>query len=188
VSLPAAALAVVSSVAASGQSSAAVTAPAGATPEKAAAEAQDVARHQALEAAAANAGTARASQAAKRADAATRALAAAGPAPQKWPEGIFQDGEAPASGSVFLGRNRWVGTLAGRSVAVYAGRAGTDDTIGRVLVTTAGPTMALESAYMRDLPGSGALVVTSAQGGLLTLTDVRGGTHVFDLAAERFRP
>lgn len=100
-----------------------------------------------------------------------------------WPRGVIDDPEAPASGSRFLGRNRWVGLVGGRVVAVYAGAAGVDDAgvaskDGRVLVQWAdGAT----SASPPDLVGSGPLRVISEGGGRLVLHDAGGARHVLDL-------
>jgi len=101
-----------------------------------------------------------------------------------WPTGIFQDTEAPAPGGVFLGTNRWVGPVAGTTVAVYAGVSGSDPTTGRLLVVVEGPTLDPTTV---DLPGSGALTATSADGDLLTVTDASGATHVFDVAARAWQ-
>jgi hypothetical protein len=105
-----------------------------------------------------------------------------------WPEGIFEDGEAPTSGINFLGTNRWVGTVDGQTYAVHAGRAGSEEdaSIGRVFVLRQGTGTTQPVGYFRDLAGVGALRVTAAEGSLITLVDAAGGRHVFDLAAEAF--
>jgi hypothetical protein len=107
---------------------------------------------------------------------------------QPWPEGIFEDREAPTSGVNFLGTNRWVGTFDGQTYAVHAGRAGSEEDagIGRVFVLRQGTGTTEPVGYFRDLAGVGALRVTAAEGSLITLVDAAGGTHVFDLAAEAF--
>lgn len=121
--------------------------------------------------------------AAKRAEAARVAAQLAAEVPPKWPEGIFADSEAPAPGTVFLGTNRWVGTVAGRSVAVYAGRAGDNPATGRLMVVNAGPDMSVDSSRFVDLPGSGALRITAAIGATLTIVDAQGRSYTFDAAA-----
>jgi hypothetical protein len=103
-----------------------------------------------------------------------------------WPEGIFEDPEAPAPGSRFLGTNRWVGDVNGRSVAVYAGVAGEDQTIGRLLVIAVGSSMSIENASWVDLPGAGRLKIVSATRSAVTVTDSRGGVHVFDAATKKW--
>lgn len=105
----------------------------------------------------------------------------------EWPVGIFDDPEAPAPGMVFLGTNRWVGKIGGRSVAVHAGRAGDDPTLGRVLVVwassggTTGTTL--------DLPGAGALEVVAGEpdSTTLTLVDAAGVRHVLDVVSQAWR-
>lgn len=120
--------------------------------------------------------------AAKKAEEARMAAQPAPPAPAKWPEGIFADNEAPAPGAVFLATNRWVGTVAGRSVAVYAGRAGDNATTGRLMVVSAAPDMTVESSRFVDLPESGELRITSAAGATLTIVDAQGAEHTFDVS------
>jgi hypothetical protein len=149
--------------------------------------AQDAQRQQQLEQVASSPKASAAAVAAKGADAArmtqnslTDSDSAA------WPEGIFEDSEAPAPGSVFLGTNRWVGTVDGHQVAVFAGCAGEDPSVGRVMVTVAGDTAQSTSGYSVDLPGAGSLQVVSASGSLLVLTDAQGGQHNFDVSAGRF--
>jgi len=117
--------------------------------------------------------------AAKQDEAARVAATPAEPAPPKWPEGIFADTEAPAPSSMFLCTNRWVGTVAGRSVAVYAGRAGDDPATGRLMVVNAAADMSIDSSRFVDLPGSGELRITSANGTTLTIMDAQGGEYTF---------
>ena len=125
--------------------------------------------------------------AAKQADQAQRAQAMVAEIPARWPEGIFADSEAPAPGSVFLGTNRWVGTLAGTSVAVYAGRAGENESTGRLMIQYAGSDMSITSARLVDVPGSGALRITSASGTTLTIVDAKGASHTFDVASSNWK-
>jgi hypothetical protein len=156
-------------------------------PEKQALEAQDAQRHQQLSEVASSPQASAAAVASKQADAARMSQDLAADAPeQPWPAGIFADGEAPAPGSVFLGTSRWVGVIDGHSVAVYAGSAGEDSTLGRVLVTAVGSDMDLASSYSVDLPGAGALRVIAANGHLVVMTDSKGANHTFDVAAGRF--
>lgn len=105
------------------------------------------------------------------------ANAQAGSASTSWPTGIFQDTEAPAPGSVFLGTNRWVGEAGDHIAAVYAGVSGSDASTGRLLIAVDGPTMTPTTV---DLTGSGALRVASADGSVLSITDAGGRTHLFD--------
>ncbi len=160
---------------------------AGISAEKAALEAQDRRLHQQLEATAADPKLAAAAIAAKAASGlqAAKDQAAQPSVKPAWPEGIFQDGEAPASGSRFLGTNRWVGTVAGRTIAVFAGQSGEDPSMGRLLVMTAGPSMGVSSGRTVDLPGVGPLSVASASGGTLSIMDSRGVAHAFDVAKAR---
>lgn len=101
-----------------------------------------------------------------------------------WPTGIFEDPEAPASGGDFLGSNRWVGLVGDTTVAVYAGVSGTDATTGRLLIAVDGPTI---TGARIDLAGSGALRVASADGAVLSITDVSGHTHLFDVATRTWQ-
>ncbi len=161
---------------------------AGISAEKAALEAQDRLLHQQLEATAAVPELAAAAIAAKAASGlrAAKDQAAQPSVEPAWPEGIFEDGEAPAPGSRFLGTNRWVGTVAGQSIAVFAGQSGEDPSMGRLLVITAGPSMSVQSGNTVDLPGVGALRVAAASGGTLSVMDSRGVAHAFDAAAARW--
>jgi hypothetical protein len=157
-------------------------------PEKRAVEAEDAQRHQQLSDVASSPEASAAVVASKEADAARMSqVLGADSSEQPWPTGIFADGEAPAPGSVFLGTSRWVGVIDGHTVAVYAGSAGEDPSLGRVLVATAGPDMDLASSYSVDLPGAGALRVIAAKGNLLVTRDSKGANHTFDVAAGRFR-
>jgi hypothetical protein len=151
----------------------------GLPPDKARALAVEQQWQQQLQADAADPAKSAAIIAAKKAEAARVAAASAAPVPQKWPEGIFADREAPAPGSVFLCTNRWVGTVAGRSVAVYAGRAGDDPATGRLMVVNAAADMSIDSSRFVDLPGSGELRITSANGTTLTIVDAQGGEYTF---------
>lgn len=156
----------------------------GLPPDKARALAVEQQWQQRLQADAADPARSAAIIAAKRAEAAQVAARPAEPVPQKWPEGIFADREAPASGSVFLCTNRWVGTVAGRSVAVYAGRAGDDPDTGRLMVVNAADDMSIDSSRFVDLPGSGELVITSANGTTLTIADAQGSEYTFAVSED----
>jgi hypothetical protein len=125
--------------------------------------------------------------AAKDAEAGPVAGELAASASPKWPEGIFADSEAPAPSSVFLGTNRWVGTVAGRSVAVYAGRAGDNLATGRLMVVNAASDMSVDSSRFVDLPGSGQLRITSASGSTLTIVDAQGAEHMFDVSSSTWK-
>ncbi|WP_062464166.1 hypothetical protein [Demequina soli] len=120
--------------------------------------------------------------AAKARDDAAHAAAAATAAPvaNSWPVGIFDDPEAPASGSELLGTNRWVGVVDGVTMAAWAGVSGTDPTLGRVLVATDDGTGAHE---MIGLEGVGRLTIVSEDAGSLYVVDEHGDTHVLDLRA-----
>lgn len=156
------------------------------SPDKAAVEARLAARNAELEKIASSPELSAAVVARKKADQARANATAAAPGiVTPPPEGIFEDPEAPASGSVFLGTNRWVGQVAGKTVAVYAGRAGEDESVGRLLIMVAGPSMQTESGGHADLAGTGALRVASADGTTLTITDARGKTHTFDVVTRR---
>ncbi|MHB8275540.1 MAG: hypothetical protein ACYDC9_12395, partial [Dermatophilaceae bacterium] len=125
--------------------------------EKVALEAQDRLLHDKLEAVAVVPDQREAANAAKSVSGKLVAQAQLGltEAEPGWPEGIFEDSEAPVSDSQFLGTNRWVGTVAERTVAVYAGQAGDDPSTGRLLVMTAVPSMGVEAAgFTVDLPGA----------------------------------
>jgi hypothetical protein len=112
------------------------------------------------------------------------ALPSGDPVPvDDWPQGIFDDPEAPAPGSEFLGDNRWVGLLDKHSVAVYAGVAGDDPSLGRLLVMSAVPDDSGQLGYKIDLPGGGPLRVLDARGTDLVIADSHGGEHIFDVRA-----
>lgn len=107
-----------------------------------------------------------------------------------WPKGIFEQPEAPASSLDFRGTNRWVGTVDGHTVAVYAGVAGSAagdaaDT-GRVLILRPGPADAPTEArggYV-DLPGAGTLrVVAFDEVPILTIRDSNGSDHYLDVSS-----
>jgi len=156
-------------------------------PEKAQIQAVEQRWQDRLQAKAADPHAKAAALAAKQADQAQRAQARVAEIPAKWPEGIFADNEAPAPGSEFLGTNRWVGTLAGNSVAVYAGRAGENESTGRLMIQYARPDMGISSSRFVDLPGSGALRITSASGTTLTIADANLVRHTFDVVSSGWK-
>jgi len=156
-------------------------------PEKAQIQAVEQQWQDRLQANAADPEAKAAALAAKQADQAQRAQAMVAEVPAKWPEGIFANGEAPAPGSEFLGTNRWVGTLAGNSVAVYAGRAGENESTGRLMIQYARPDMGISSSRFVDLPGSGALRITSASGTTLTIADANLVRHTFDVVSSGWK-
>ncbi|WP_377322000.1 hypothetical protein ACFJIY_22145 [Pimelobacter simplex] len=124
----------------------------------------------------------------KAAEAAAQATEASdSDAGDEWPVGIFDDAEAPVPGMVFLGTNRWVGKIGGRSIAVYAGRAGDDPTIGRVLVVWASSEDTRGTTL--DLPGAGALEVVAGEpdSTTLTLVDAAGARHVLDVVSQAWQ-
>ena len=162
---------------------------AGISAEKLALEAQDRLQHQQLEAKAADPKQQQATIDAKNQSAqqAARERANQTVTEPAWPVGIFEDSEAPASSSQFRGTNRWVGTVAGLSVAVYAGQAGEDPSTGRLLVMTADRSIGVQAArFTVDLPGAGSLRVASARAATLTITDSRGAARIFDVAARKW--
>lgn len=97
----------------------------------------------------------------------------------EWPTGIFDDPEAPASGTTFLGSNRWVGLVDGAYLVVYAGRSGADPTTGMILAFWSDG----RPGYSLYKPGTGALTVVSARDAALTLRDEGGRTHVLHALA-----
>ncbi|MFD2023993.1 peptidase inhibitor family I36 protein [Promicromonospora aerolata] len=104
-----------------------------------------------------------------------------------WPSGIFADAEAPARGAEFRGGNRWVGQVADRTLIVWAGRSGTDASLGRLLIASAGTDGMLRSHDVVDVPGAGTLRVASAHAGVLVLVDEHGARHRFDAGSGTFR-
>ncbi|HSF26321.1 MAG TPA: hypothetical protein VLC50_02265 [Actinomycetes bacterium] len=155
--------------------------------DKAAVEAREAARVAELDAIAASRELRAEVLARKEADRAARAAASTAPETvEPWPEGIFEDPEAPFPGMEFLGTNRWVGRVGGHTVAVFAGRSGSDESVGRLQVVVAGRSMNVESGATVALAGAGALRVVSAEGAMLTIADAHGGTHTFDVLAQRF--
>ncbi len=101
-------------------------------------------------------------------------------APTPVDPGIHESVEAPAPTSVFRGQNRWGGTVAGVDMVVFAGEAGEDSSVGRLLVSVGlGPAQTLTTI---DLPDSGALRVDSVQGAVLSLARLDGSLVSFDLA------
>jgi len=105
-----------------------------------------------------------------------------------WPEGIFEDSEVPAPGAELLGSNRWVGTVDGAQVAVYAGQGGYDETLGRLLVMWRDDD-ARDSrpGGFVDLPGAGRLTVVSAQDGVVVVSDAGGAVHHYDVTSGSWR-
>jgi hypothetical protein len=103
-----------------------------------------------------------------------------------WPTGIFEDPEAPARASEFVGTNRWVGQGGPGTLAVWAGRSGEDVTRGRVLVGTFDGQQQVVSRDTVDLPATGPLRIVSAHGVVLRLVDAAGRPHRFDAATGAF--
>lgn len=97
-----------------------------------------------------------------------------------WPTGIFDDAEAPASGSFFLGTNRWVGKGEGSYLVVHAGRSGSDDLTGRVLALWSDDN---RIGYTLDLERVGALRILKADESVLVMVDSEGAEHRLDAVA-----
>ncbi len=102
-----------------------------------------------------------------------------------WPFGIFQEAEAPASRDQMLATGRWVGA-AGRGVAtaVYVGRSGTDQSVGRLLILDTDARMHVVNAVWIDAPGRGTLTLVGATGAILTMSDASGRALRFNVATE----
>ncbi len=109
-------------------------------------------------------------------------LASKPEAAQPWPTGIFADPEAPAPGTTFLGSNRWVGSVDGAYLAIYAGRSGADPTVGRIIAIWSDG----RSGYTLDKEGTGALTVVDERGSVLTLRDTNGKSHALNATAGKW--
>ncbi len=123
-------------------------------------------------------------------DAATRR------ADQGWrfdPPGITADGEAPMSGSEFVGTSRWIGKVGGsRVVTVHAGREGTagDARNGRLVVLVHGGRTGrlLDSPQVPVPPGHGALTIIRENAhGTVAVRSADGTAYTFDPVALRLR-
>lgn len=123
--------------------------------------------------------------AAKRADGAEHDRAAKDYVPDNTPPpmGIFDDGEAPAPGTVFLGENRWVGVVDGVTYSVNAGRDGSNESTGRLLILKLdGVEGDGQRGQFLDSKGSGSLRVTAEREGLLEILSESGALYVVDVA------
>ncbi|GAB2489466.1 hypothetical protein GCM10027063_33470 [Promicromonospora xylanilytica] len=116
----------------------------------------------------------------------TSATASAGTRSAVLPAGILEDTEAPVRGADLLGSNRWVGHVDGRTLMVWAGRSGENGSIGRVLVARTGTGLMAAEQELLDLPGSGALRVVAARGGVVDLVDAHGDRHLLDVTTGTF--
>jgi hypothetical protein len=117
---------------------------------------------------------------------AAAAQASGGASAQHRNEGIFENGEAPAPGEEFLGRNCWVGTVASHHLRIFAGQAGIGSPDGAVMVLTETDDGSFGGIRSHQLPGAGPLRVTKVRGSLVTLTGEDGRTHVLDLTSGSF--
>jgi len=112
------------------------------------------------------------------------AAVAAAPTSDTWPAGVFADTEAPAPWGMFHGSNRWVGTVGPVTYAVYAGAAGEDTSVGRLLIDTAAGDWTVAKEDSIDVPGAGSLTVLSASGSHIVLIGGDGMQHVLTLPSE----
>ncbi|MCW2766088.1 MAG: hypothetical protein JWO11_2047 [Nocardioides sp.] len=96
-----------------------------------------------------------------------------------WPPGLFDDIEAPIGTMTFRGTGRWVGSVGGVSVALYAGADGQHPRTGAVMLMRADHQR--PSGIWR-LPNSGRLHVESAHGHVVELVDAEGNLHTFNAA------
>jgi len=109
---------------------------------------------------------------------------AARKAAEQWPTGIFDSPEAPIGTATFRGLNRWVGAIAGDTVAVYAGASGQDTSTGRLFIVWQHPKRHADGpGEFVDLPAAGPLRATGADGDVVTLEGtLDGARHRFDMS------
>ena len=96
-----------------------------------------------------------------------------------WPQGIFQDGEAPVSSMDLVATSRWVGLIDGVSVAVYAGSDGQNPKDGKIFVLRGD--LGKPSGFV-SRPDVGASSVVSADGSVVVLQTSNGAQLQFDAA------
>ena len=102
-----------------------------------------------------------------------------------WQRGIIEDDESPSS--AFAIRNRWVGTIDGDDVAVFAGAAASDATQGVVVVQRLSADGSASPPRGFDTPTKdGAVHVTAVRGSRVTVVAEDGATFTFDLSTMRF--
>jgi len=98
----------------------------------------------------------------------------------RWPSGIFQDGEFPASEYRFV--NRWTGTGGGRHITVYAGSLAADPSAGLVLVVTVSRDLGTVLGTTYPVP-DGPVKIVSVQSHTLRIQGTDGFTWSFDVMA-----
>jgi hypothetical protein len=96
-----------------------------------------------------------------------------------WPQGIFQDGEAPVSSMDLVATSRWVGLIDGVSVAVYVGADGQNPKDGKVFILRGD--LGKPSGFV-SRPDVGPLSVVSADGSVVVLQTSNGAQLKFDAA------
>jgi len=109
---------------------------------------------------------------------ASAAASGASESPGQPNAGIRDDAGAPASSMDFQSVNYWGGKVGGRWWQVWAGRAGNDPDLGRLLVMNE----ATGSGSYVDLKGSGELRIVKQVDDTLVIEGADGATHVFDVA------
>jgi hypothetical protein len=97
-----------------------------------------------------------------------------------YPTGIFTDQEAPAPAAQFLALNRWQGIVDGRQVAVYAGRAGENPGVGRILLVSKDATGVTTGQWI-DTP-DGPVQVVAVKGSFIVLRGQSGTGFLLDPA------
>jgi len=102
-----------------------------------------------------------------------------------WEKGIVDDDESPSSDYAI--RNRWVGTVHGSDVVVFAGASASDASQGLVVVQQlAGDGSASDPQAFVTPTKAGPVHVTTVHGSRVTLVADDGTTFTFDAATLRF--
>jgi hypothetical protein len=99
-----------------------------------------------------------------------------------WPQGIFDDPEAPFPAAEYLISNRWQQDIGATHVVAYAGQRGDGSERGVVVILV----YSLDLSSVRKIevggpPGGGPLKVVSARGHVLTLVGQAGGNVALDI-------
>lgn len=104
-----------------------------------------------------------------------------------WPTGIFEDDEAPFPAEQRV-VNRWVGVIAGRRVAVYAGSSVSNPREGLVIVMSFGSDGSPVRRTTHPTPvRAGPVRIVAAQGSRLSLAAADGQRLTFDATISAFR-
>lgn len=129
-------------------------------------------------------------------DSNTEAAPAPGSTPRPIPAQMLADDvPVPVAPSVLQVRNGWLVSDGATLVAVYAGAAGDEPSVGRVVIVRQNLAAGKQTVRVVDAGSTGGLAIaaaplgraveTSAQTGMLRLRAARGGLLTLDLGNER---